>query len=97
MTVPAPSVPNPSNLNGLVFNRSSACNDVSRLIPRGDRQRLDFPRTLTHSGPRLFALSRQKISSLAQQRAHERRSGPTFSRRETLHGREQFIIGTICE
>ena len=31
------------------------------------------------------------------QRVHQRRSRLTFTRRATLHCREKFIIGELCE
>ncbi len=55
---------------------------------------------------RLRAIGKQRRVALAQvepphvelhQRTHERRSNPTFIRRETLHGFEEFIIGEMCE
>jgi hypothetical protein len=55
---------------------------------------------------RLRAIRKQRGVALAQvepphvelhQRTHERCSDPTFTRRETLHGREEFIIGEMCE
>ena len=55
---------------------------------------------------RLRAIRKQRRVALAQvelphvelhQRAHERRSGPAFRRRQTLYGGEELSIGEVCE